>query len=147
MGCHTWFYRPMKEYEWEEMKRNAPNEIYELTGDTSENVKFGLYDKNLFDSLMKSYNENIPCVYGKYWWQLGYGGLNISEIYGETGLFVEAPEYHDTFRVYNYPRKVIYSRRGLRRWLRKRYFELTEEQLNKISEFFKNNPGGVICFG
>lgn len=73
MGCHTWFSRPITDKEFEKMKENAPREIYHLTGNSQENIENGLYDKNLYNLLMKSYNEDIPCVYGKYWWQLGYG--------------------------------------------------------------------------
>ena len=98
---------------------------------------------------MKSYNENIPCVYGLYWWQLGYGSGTdtYKEIDKDSKLYINVREYHDTFRIYNYPRKIIRSRRGLRKFLRKRYFELTDNQLEKISEFFREYPGGVITFG
>lgn len=57
------------------------------------------------------------------------------------------PEYGDTFRVNNYPSKVITCRRSLRKWMGKKYFDLTEKQLNKISKFFEENPDGVITFG
>ena len=145
MGCHTWFSRPLTEEEFKLMRDYAPTEIYNTT----------LYDDCLYKLLMKSYNEDIPCVYGKYWWQLGYGSGNpelgehncIHEIRGHKGLFVDIDEYHDTFRVKHYPSKVIHSRRELRRWMRKRYFELEDWQLEKISEFFRENPDGIITFG
>ena len=69
------------------------------------------------------------------------------EIKGYKNLFVDVPEYHDLFRARNYPHKVITSRRNLRRWMRKKYFKLTSEQLEKCTEFFKRYPGGVITFG
>ena len=157
MGCHTWFSRPITESEFKLIKDYAPIEIYNLTGDSKENIENGLYDKSLYNLLMKSYNENIPCVYGKYWWQLGYGSSNpqlldgeynyIHEVKGCKDLFVNIDKYHDIFRVKNYPSKVIHSRRELRRWMRKRYFELEDWQLEKVSEFFRENPGGVITFG
>ena len=149
MGCHTWCYRPMEKHEWSEMKKNAPKEILKLTGDTPDNRWTGMYDPALYDSLMRSYNENIPCVYGKYWWQLGYGSfrLNATEIRGERGLFVNVRKYNDIFRVDNYPIKVIHNRRELRKWMRKRYFELEDRQLEKVSEFFREYPCGVIVFG
>lgn len=157
MGCHTWFSRPVTEEEFQLIKEYAPIEIYNLVGDSKENVENGLYDESLYNLLMKSYNENVPCVYGKYWWQLGYGSSNpqlldgehnyIHEIRGYKGLFVDVDKYHDTFRVKNYPSKVIHSKRELRRWMRKRYFELEDLQLEKVSEFFRENPDGVITFG
>ena len=65
MGCHTWFSRPITDKEFEKMKENAPKEIYYLTGDSKKNIEIGLYDKNLYDLLMKSYNENIPIKQSK----------------------------------------------------------------------------------
>ena len=157
MGCHTWFSRPITEKEFEKMKEYAPTEIYNLSGDSEKNIENGMYDPGLYNSLMKSYSENIPCVYGKYWWQLGYGSSNpklingennyFHEVRGESGLYIDIKEYYDLFRVKNYPTKVIHSRRELRKWMRKKYFELEDWQLEKISEFFKKYPGGVIRFG
>lgn len=74
-----------------------------------------------------------------------------TEIYNLAGdpklkLFVEVDEYYDLFRIGHYPRKIIRNRKELRKYLRKRYFQLTDEQLEKISEFFKRYPGGVITF-
>lgn len=152
MGCHTWFYRPITKEEFELMKDYAPIEIGDLLNE--ENIKIGAYDKSLYDLLMKSYNENLPCVYGYYWWQLGWGESNpqLNNCYTKyisklKGLYVLEEEYCDTFRVHNYPTKIIHSRRELRRWMRKRYFDLSCYQLEKVSEFFKNNHGGVIMFG
>ena len=67
MGCHTWFNRPITKDEFVLMKEYAPIEIYNLTGNSKENIETGLYDENLYTLLMKSLKENIPCVYGKYW--------------------------------------------------------------------------------
>lgn len=155
MGCHTWFSRPITEKEFNLMKEYAPIQIYELTGDSKKNIENGMYDKHLYDLLMKSLKENIPCVDGKFWWQLGWGEGNpelgtdsfTHEIKGYKNLFVDVPEYHDLFRVRNYPHKVITSRRNLRRFMRKKYFKLTSEQLEKCTEFFQKYPGGVITFG
>lgn len=156
MGCHTWFSRPITKEEFTLMKEYAPTEIYNLTGDSKENIDSGMYEKHLYDLLMKSLNENIPCVYGKYWWQLGYGSSNpklldgednyIHEIRGNNGLFVDVKEFHDVFRVKNYPLKTIDSRKELRKWMRKKYFKLEQWQLDKVSEFFRENPGGIITF-
>lgn len=155
MGCHTWFSRPITEKEFNLMKEYAPIQIYELTGDSKENIENGMYDKHLYNLLMKSLKENSPCVDGKFWWQLGWGEGNpelgtdnfTHEIQGYENLFIDVPEYHDLFRVRNYPHKVITSRRNLRRWMKKKYFKLTSEQLEKCTEFFQRYPGGVITFG
>lgn len=98
---------------------------------------------------MESYNDKIPCVDGKYWWQLGYGAGDdvYKEIKNGSGLYIDVIKYIDTFRVPNYPRRIIRSRRDLRRFLRKRYFKLTDKQLERVSQFFREYPGGVITFG
>ena len=31
--------------------------------------------------------------------------------------------------------------------MKKKYFDLDDWQLEKISEFFRENPGGIITFG
>ena len=181
MGCHTWFSRPLNEEEFQLMTEWAPIEIKELTLDNEQ-----CYDKWLYDLLMRSYNENMPCVYGKYWYELGYGSSNpkFVQMYGdilsiraiEGKVYVDCsfsadmslnkygknicdfeltteeeqlnfPYFHDVFRVENYPNKVIHSRKELRKYLRKRYFKLSEYQLKRISKFFQMYPGGVITFG
>lgn len=157
MGCHTHFLRPLTQNEFELMKEYAATDIYNHVGDSEENIKLGLYNKTLYEMLIKSHNENIPCVYGKYWWQLDYGCRNpklaygennfVTEIRGEKGLFLEIREFGDLFRVNNYPMKIIHSRRELRKWMRKKYFDLTEWQLSEISRFFRENHGGIIMFG
>lgn len=182
MGCHTWFKRPLTEGEFRLMKEYAPTEIYELAGRGNTY----LYDKGLYELLMKSYNEDIDCVYGKKWYQLGYGAgnpkfnnthgssLSVSDIQGKlyvdmsfgfdicenrygmslwefekTGKLneIDFPYFHDVFRIKGYPRKVIHSRRELRRYLGKKYFELSKYQLDRVSKFFNMYPGGVIVFG
>lgn len=57
------------------------------------------------------------------------------------------PWFHDCFRVHNYPSKVIHNKKELRRFLRKDYFKLTEEQRRRVSKFFELYPGGIITFG
>lgn len=153
MGCHTWFSRPITDKEFEKMKENAPKEIYELTHYGIDNScdSYNPFPDNiyLYNKLMESYNDKIPCVDGKYWWQLGYGAGDdvYKEIKNGSGLYIDVIKYIDTFRVPNYPRKIIRSRRDLRRFLRKRYFKLTDKQLERVSQFFREYPGGVITFG
>ena len=55
-------------------------------------------------------------------------------------LFKNLCRFHDVFRVKNYSRREIHSMRELRRFLRKRYFELTEDQYRKCVKFFRLYP-------
>lgn len=159
MGCHTWFARPLIKEEFGLMKEYAPTSIMNACGATEENIRYGLYDEYLYDRLMRSYTQDIPCVYGEYWWELGYGSDNpqllkdndgdffTHTVRGDTRLYVDIDKYNDIFRVKNYPRKTIHNKRELRKFLRKKYFTLTEYQCNKISKFFKLYPDGIIYFG
>lgn len=148
MGCHTWFYRPVTDEEFEKAKAYAPTQIEDLCGKES-----GMYDKVLYDALMKSWKENIPCVYKKYWYEWGYGfdkkaGIPYNGIkIVNDKLYGEVEGYWDVFRVYNYPRKVIHNRRELRKFMKKKYFELEQYQLDTVSKFFRENNGGIIMFG
>lgn len=151
MGCHTWFYRPLTNEEFDLMSSYALSDIEEVTGATEENIKAGMYDESLYDCLIESYRENKPCVYGKYWWELGYGSIgafgNCSVHCIKGKLYMEIEGYHDTFRVYNYPKWIIHNRKELRRKMRSKYFELSDEQIERISEFFRKYKDGIITFG
>ena len=50
MGCHTWFSRPITAEEFELIKEYAPTEIYDLIGDSNENIKMN--DKLIFTFLI-----------------------------------------------------------------------------------------------
>ena len=87
MGCHTWFSRPITEEEFKLMRDYAPTEIYNTT----------LYDDCLYKSLMNSYTEDIRCVYGQYWWQLGYGSSNPQLLEGEHNYIHEIRRWKGLF--------------------------------------------------
>lgn len=161
MGCHTWFSRPVTEDELSVFKSHAIEDAYNLWGDTEENKEFNIVDMDRYIKVKESVENDTD-----YWWKEGYGTRIIDGeiekdeyVYLRNGvlyldlarsthpIFEHLKRYHDVFRVSNYPSKVIYSRRELRKWMRKRYFELENWQLEKISEFFRENPGGIITFG
>lgn len=161
MGCHTWFSRPVTEEELEIFKTNAIEDVYNLWGDTEENKESNSVDMDKYLKVKESVENNTD-----YWWKNGYGTRIIDgenekseDVYLRNGvlyldlskpvypIFENLNRYHDIFRVKNYPRKVIHSRKELRRWMKKKYFELEYWQLEKVSEFFRENPNGIITFG
>lgn len=161
MGCHTWFSRPVTEEELLVFKSYAIEDAYNLWGDTEENKEFNIVDMDRYIKVKESVENDTD-----YWWKEGYGTRIIDGeiekdeyVYLRNGvlyldlarstypIFEHLKRYHDVFRVSNYPSKVIHSRRELRRWMRKRYFELEDWQLERVSEFFRENPNGVITFG
>ena len=161
MGCHTWFSRPVTEDELSVFKSHAIEDAYNLWGDTEENKEFNSVDMDRYLKAKESVENNTD-----YWWKEGYGtriidGKNnkYEYVYLRNGvlyldladnfnpIFMNLKRYHDIFRVKNYPSKVIHNRRELRRWMKKRYFKLESWQLEKVSEFFRENPNGIITFG
>lgn len=161
MGCHTWFARPVTKEEFELFKSHAIEHAWDLYGDTDENREFNCVEMNKFYFIKNSVKNNTD-----YWWKHGFGTIirNRSEDKYEhtyvindvmyldlskscNPIFADLKRYHDVFRVDNYPRKIIHSRYELRKWMRKKYFDLESWQLDKISYFFSENPGGIITFG
>ena len=161
MGCHTWFSRPVTEEELSVFKSHAIEDAYNLWGDTEENKEFNIVDMDRYIKVKESVENDTD-----YWWKEGYGTRIIDGeiekdeyVYLRNGvlyldladnfnpIFMNLKRYHDIFRVKNYPSKVIHNRRELRRWMKKRYFKLESWQLEKVSEFFRENPNGIITFG
>ena len=158
MGCHTWFLRPLTNDEIDLFRSNAINEALEvLKYIEDENNGLTTADLNFHNKIVESVNNG-----GDYWLQLGYGttigeksestryinGVHYLDLnLPPNPIFTDIKRYHDEFRVKNYPRKIIHNRRELRRFMRKKYFSLTDDQLKTISEFFRENPKGIIMFG
>lgn len=161
MGCHTWFCRPVTSAEFEMFRDNAIADAFYLFGNTEENKKFSCVNIDEYNRVKDSVENNT-----EYWWRYGFGTTirNGSEekseytyvidgvMYLDLGrsinpIFSELKRYHDVFRIINYSSKIIHSRIELRKWMRKKYFDLEECQLGKVSEFFRNTPFGIIRFG
>lgn len=197
MGCHTWFYRPITQEEFNWLKEWAVEGAKRYFGDTEENRKYcpSAIDPWTIKMIEKSVETDEACYYGMTWYEAGFGCGNpkfierdgctpfiyyiknkkakeayenlyfcvdfkpeyLEKVYHMTDMneFIESgipskvdfPYFGDDFRIGNYPTKVIHSRKELRRYLRKRYFKLTDYQLQRVSMFFKIYPGGIITFG
>lgn len=155
MSCHTWFYRPVTKEEFEVFREHALEDAWKTWCDTERNM-------HRYNAVKESLEKDTD-----YWWKNGYGTRLVDEngiereesvavIHGKlyldlsvrmSPIFENIERYHDIFRVNNYPLKKIRSRKELRKFLGKKYFELEEWQLEKVSEFFRNNKGGIITFG
>lgn len=157
MGCHVWALRPITEKEFQMMKEYAPTSAHKLCGNDRVLVKLGMVDQDLERKIIESVNTDTPCVDGHYWWELGWGSTNpelskavngfYTHVVGKK-LYVGANEYNDLARiVYTYPRKVIHNRHELRKYYRKKYFQVPQEELEKLSEFWHNYPNGILTFG
>lgn len=161
MGCHTWFARPVTDKEFNFFKKNAIAHAWYLNGNTEENIEMNCVDLDTYFRVKNSVERNT-----NYWWKNGWGTKIFNGMEERTEytyvfngimyldladpinpIFPELKRYHDVFRVKNYPSKNIHSQYELKRWMRKKYFDLNEQQLDKISEFFRENLDGIISFG
>lgn len=156
MGCHIWFERPITDKELALMRDYA---IKEAEGYLPEVFDFGCaVDQTYVDAIRRSVETGEPQVelYNCTWWQLGYGTSNPAlgedfTVFNRNGtLYVEA-EYHDIAResigIYTYPRKIIHNKRELRKYIGKRYFNITQEEHEKLDEFWKKYPDGIMAWG
>lgn len=160
MGCHTWFYRPLKDDERELLRSTVDDAIKEflspIDNPGESYIKYINKYKYVFDKAKESAIENtdfwlenhiynsddsIYKIEGKFYVELA----RPAEV--DKCLLNNDKYFHDIFRVRNYPRWVIHNKRELRRKMKKKYFDLSQEQLDIISDFFKTYPGGVIDFG
>jgi hypothetical protein len=144
VGCHTWFYRrttardiitsdyvkELKEYLEEGEELPFVSELF-------------LYpDFNLFYS---PHFRLIPRKRNPKWrhrpWLISFNYLTHCLYYEQVH------DFHDTFRIKNYPDKKIHNFRQLRRFLGKRYYSLTQAQIDRVKEFWSKYPNGMIEFG
>lgn len=150
MGCHTWFSRPLSEKEIISLIPYAYKELENWRACISNEHDTYLYAR--WKSELDRGDVGTICSLGEGDNYIRFINnkpyLDLSEPINTGNIrFKIARYFYDEFRVDNYPRKVIHSHRELKKWMRKRYFELTEEQINRINEFFKLYPGGIITFG
>lgn len=157
MGCHTWFYRLATKEEVDKLIDNSYQSLFYgfitdpfYRDSNNEDLKQVLFDN--INALKPYIDYAYTCVVKKldplYLIREGYGsegGVYTKCI--NDKVYIEVSKYNDLFRISNYPEYIIYNKRQLRSKLRKRYFELDNDVLCKLSEFWKENPGGIIVFG
>ena len=150
MGCHVWFYRPMTDAEFQNMKSKA----YEHAVRVNQwGVDEGWMTQYEFDVLLseikRSIEEDVPCVDGNcYWYELGYGWMDFDCRLIKGKMYVSVNDFHDICRcIFTYPRKVIYSYKQFKRYVGKKWYtDVSESDKRKLSEFFRLYPGGCIQF-
>ena len=144
MGCHTWFQRQLTEKEVEEAKIRSLKNIERDRNDPDLDLP-----QQYFDRCEKAVNENDLEYIAVWSWDFDTTGDIPKTEYLNGKIYADVDEFHDLFRIYTYPEKqVIRNKRQLRRWLRKRYFELITPEVSKeLTRFWQKYPGGVITFG
>ena len=163
MGCHVWFTRPITDDEFNLMKAYAVYDVekreHGLVKYCSEQGLTYTVNQAFINAVARSVETGEPQaeLYNSTWWQLGYGSNNPAlgedfdvEVWNGT-LYVFCSEYHNTTRIstgiYTYPRKIIHNKHELRRYIRKRYFNITSEEHAKLDEFWKKYPDGIMRWG
>ena len=151
MGCHVWFYRPMTDAEFQDMKSKAYEHAVRAM---QKAVRYKLQSQMEADAflgeLKKSIEKNLPCVYGdSYWYEFGYGWETFDCRLIKGKMYVSANDFHDIGRcIFTYPRKVIYSYKQFKRYVGKKWYtDVSDSDKRKLSEFFRLYPGGCIQFG
>lgn len=159
MGCHTWFYRTLSKDEIENTKQKAIEMANDLCGDTEENREYGFVNINLLNDVLYSIKNNTS-----YWVDNGWG-FKESVIKYKNKYYISVDDFHDIFRIINYPEKV--TLKGFKNTLKflkkknkqynKKYgtsiskhkidVEITDEKIRLLKEFFKKYPSGIIKFG
>jgi hypothetical protein len=163
MGCHTWFYKKVNRTceegkkiwidnqerfikDWEEIANN-PNDDCRIAYDWSQeyldwNLKvfkrqLQVVKKGLCGNAVMN---NQPCDNEHYL----YRYIN-NTLYGCNDNLP-----HDTFRIGNYPKDVLFSKKECFNFIKENKEKINyynpnwEEQLNK---FWEQYPDGMICFG
>ena len=139
MGCHTWFYRLIPSQEIKTRRIKALQHVNEYYYDEDISDLLTEYE---YDTIKASINNPL-CF---KWIKLGYGFDGLTMKFNNN-YYEVTYDYHDVFRIKNYPTKVLVNFRQLRRWLRRRYYKLTQEQIASIKQFWIDYPDGIIDFG
>jgi hypothetical protein len=165
MGCHTWFWTPLSEEHIPKLKELALKSLenrwkedqdeefrkqigpeYCLTETDYKFLKDRIECDNLYitaDYANAEINDYISIIDGDPYVNLSRGCIE-----EDKKTLMPIHEYfHDVFRIYNYPNWIIYNIRQLRRRLKKKWYDIPEEDRKRVSEFWKLYPGGVITFG
>lgn len=152
MGCHIWFERPITDEEFNLMKDYAVK-------NAEEYLDSGCVNESFVNAIKRSVETGEPQkeLYNSTWWQLGYGVNNPAlgedfTVFERAGtLFVDCKEFHNIAResigIYTYPHKIIHNKRELRRYLGKKYFNITPEEHTKLDEFWNKYPNGIMAWG
>jgi hypothetical protein len=133
MGCHTWFYKRLTKDEINRAKIHAISEAesYEIEG-------FVDYSKFITNSIE-------TCDYK--WLVAGYGFQKGIVIQYKNIFYLTVCDFHDIFRLRNYPRKKLLNYKQLKKWMGKRWYDLNEDQKHQLCKFWKKYPNGLIAFG
>ena len=124
MGCHTWYYKKggnIEKFTVEEIKK-------ELKADCEYKYIKEFDKESIEDFLDKKFNK--ICIYNRF-----------------NGDYYINIDYPNLFRVGGYPDIVLRSYEETIKYINVYKAEITNENKQKLKEFWKKYPDGIIEFG
>lgn len=158
MGCHIWFARPLTDREFNLMKDYAVKDISRYV---NKQADYGVSEAYV-NLVKRSVETGEKCIYGHAWYEYCYGSTNPELgyeffdfqpiVHDRNGkLYICVPDFHNVCResigIYTYPHKFIHNKRELRRYIGKKYFNITEHEHWVLDFFWKKYPGGIMLWG
>lgn len=123
MGCHTWFVERIKDDV--ELRKNIRAFV-----DTEPDL-YQKLDTLTIEEIQKEY-----CLSNrKYKWLDRYE------------ICKKIEEFHDVFRVKNYPEDILTSLNQTLNFINNNECEIFEDTHDKLKEFWDKYPNGLIYFG
>ena len=166
MGCHTWFYKKVdvsyeeaKSFLIKKYKNNIDlNEKWISNPNDPEYSEFvEIYKEYTIDFLKHSldlYKRKLRLVEGGYCKEAVMKKYNpncyFSYLYiSNKGMFVELSNYHDLFRIHNFPEDNLFSLEETYQFIEtnKDLINYNNNWENRLIEFWDKYPDGMICFG
>ena len=166
MGCHTWFYKKLDNQPDYEDIRLEMLEFYKteigyyerhISNTLSDDEKWLFEDKSIEDSIhalnvLKRHYRLIEGRYCKVATLSKYPGftnrgLDFSRVNGQ--FYVGIDNYHDAFRIGNYPEDELFSLQETLDFIEKHKDEIryNDDWKKEIEEFWTKYPNGRITFG
>jgi hypothetical protein len=163
MGCHTWTYNKKEtQISFDEIYNIVINGLktnirkykklkHNICNKPNKTTKLKILYNNLIKDLNKVIkdidNGNNNILYDCYceYFDEEDGLITFSE----GNIYLEIEEYHDMFRVYNYPEKELHSLDETIEFIsnEENKCQINDYSMDSIHEFWKKYPNGLICFG
>jgi hypothetical protein len=149
MGCHTWFYTKIERTQ-EEAKESCLSNLK-----TNRNYFWKDYkkEKKINDlETINILNRQIRMVSNNLCQRALWDRQNNDDLtfyVDGKGLYIGVDDYHDSFRVYTYPKDLLFSLQETLDYINneKNKCEIRDYTFTQIEEFWSNYPNGMICFG
>lgn len=155
MGCHTWFYKKVKDVNRNILIEDIIEKINELIPEYENEPDpadqgFLVYIKSLKDLLEEAINNHEVMSdeeVEEYYHDIIGGVIHIhnNALYSEKDV-----KYHDVFRKYGYPDDVLTSYEETIAYIEDPENEVMNIQPNykeQLKQFWNEFPDGIITFG